>query len=161
MKSAFSGFNCQSRDKVKRHKRLTEALKSRGVKIVEGKFKKKERVIRISNQLSLTYKTHEEKQTDVNIALHLLQSAMNDDYDTAMIVTNDTDLVPAIRAIKQNFPGKRIEVIFPLDSYSKELDVLCDSHKRIKEMHLKTCQLPDTVVDATTGITVRCPDSWK
>ncbi|MBR2082614.1 MAG: NYN domain-containing protein [Elusimicrobiaceae bacterium] len=50
---------------------------------------------------------HEEKLTDVNIAIYLLEIALKNTVDEAVIVSADSDLIPAILAIKRNFPGKK------------------------------------------------------
>jgi len=155
----FTAYVPWDKNKKLRHKRLTQALESKGVKIVLGKFKPVTRRCRICNRI---YDTHQEKHTDVNIATYLFQSAMNDDYDTAMIVTADSDLVPAVRAIKNNFPGKKIVLITPIGRFSKELQKLSDFRMKMKKKHLESNQLPDIVlIDPKKGITIQCPNSWK
>ncbi|MDB5795854.1 MAG: 6-hydroxy-3-succinoylpyridine hydroxylase [Noviherbaspirillum sp.] len=42
----------------------------------------------------------EEKQTDVNLSLHAYHDAMTDEIDQAVIVTNDTDIAPALQMIR-------------------------------------------------------------
>lgn len=44
----------------------------------------------------------EEKQSDVSLALHAYSDAIRGDIDHAVIVTNDTDLVPALELIKRD-----------------------------------------------------------
>lgn len=44
----------------------------------------------------------EEKQSDVNLALHAYSDAIRGDIDHAVFVTNDTDLVPALEHIKRD-----------------------------------------------------------
>ena len=68
-----------------------------------------------------TWPNFEEKMTDVNIATELLTDAFTDRFDTAIIVSADSDLVPPIRAICAFFPGKRIVVAFPPARASKEM----------------------------------------
>lgn len=112
--------------------------------------------------MSLLYKTHEEKYTDVNIAVRLFQAAINSEYDTAIIVTGDTDLVPCLEGIRMSFPNKRIEIVFPVGRRRQELESLSDFHQQISEAHLANCQFPDTVItDKTKGLSVRRPHSWK
>lgn len=50
-----------------------------------------------------------EKGVDVKIATDLLIGAVNNLYDTAIIVSSDTDLIPAIEYLK--FKKKRIEYV--------------------------------------------------
>jgi hypothetical protein len=49
-----------------------------------------------------------EKGIDVRIALDMAQGAMRDDYDTCVLFSGDTDLVPAIEEVR--LAGKRCEV---------------------------------------------------
>ena len=46
------------------------------------------------------YKT-EEKGSDVNLALHLLNDAWLNAFDCAVIVSNDSDLAPALKMVKE------------------------------------------------------------
>ena len=45
-------------------------------------------------------KTYKEKGTDVKIAVDLIVGAVDNLYDTAILVSSDTDLIPAIRYVK-------------------------------------------------------------
>jgi uncharacterized LabA/DUF88 family protein len=42
-----------------------------------------------------------EKLTDVNIAVDMVMMALRDEYDTAILISGDGDLVPAINAVKE------------------------------------------------------------
>ena len=63
----------------------------------------------------------QEKKTDVNIATHLICDAIENRYDTALLVTGDSDLVPALEAVKRLAPTKRLVVVFPPNRRSIEL----------------------------------------
>ena len=65
-----------------------------------------------------SWSDNEEKMTDVNIATELLVDAFEDRFDTALLVSADSDLVPAIRALKTVLPGKRVIVFFPPGRFS-------------------------------------------
>lgn len=51
----------------------------------------------------------QEKGVDVHIAVDLLTGAYENRFDTALLVSSDTDLIPAIHGVKRK--GKRIEYI--------------------------------------------------
>lgn len=51
----------------------------------------------------------EEKGTDVNIATHLLTKAFHNSYDTAIIVSGDTDYIPVMDVL--NTLGKSVVVV--------------------------------------------------
>ena len=110
-----------------------------GVKVVFGKFKNKDHDCRLCRG---KYSTFEEKQTDVNIAIKLFQSAINNDFDTAVIISGDSDLIPAIEAVKTTFPTKQIGLVVPIGRRAKELMSVCDFRIKMKEIHLRTSQFP-------------------
>ncbi len=105
------------------------------------------------------YTGHEEKQTDVNIATKLLELAFLDAYDTGLILSGDTDLIPAIRAVQRNFPAKRIGLCFPPRRRSNELKDGADFHMRLKDRHLKACQFPDEM-RLGDGFSIKRPPEW-
>lgn len=145
--------------KKARHQLLIRALTMKGVKIVLGKFKLRDKQCRLCHK---TYQTFEEKQTDVNISVKLFQCAHNDTFDTGILVTGDSDIVPAIIAVKESFPAKRIGVIIPIGRSAEEMKKVCDFHMKMKEKHLRGSQFPDSItLDAAKGITINCPANWK
>ena len=50
-----------------------------------------------------------EKGTDVKIAVDLVVGAVDDIYDTAIVVSSDTDLIPALNYVK--YKHKRLEYV--------------------------------------------------
>lgn len=55
----------------------------------------------------------EEKGSDVNIAVHLLNDAWLNNYDCAVIVSNDSDLAEAMKLVKQYHPCKLLGLVIP------------------------------------------------
>jgi uncharacterized LabA/DUF88 family protein len=84
----------------------------------------------------------QEKKTDVNIATSLICDAISDSYDTAILVTADSDIIPAIDAVKKLKPNKRLLVAFPPNRYSKELEDATHAKIRIWEPMLRKSGLP-------------------
>jgi len=59
----------------------------------------------------------QEKQTDVNIALSAYRDAVktgDNSVEQLVFVSNDTDLEPALKFIREDFPQKNIGVIIPI-----------------------------------------------
>lgn len=52
---------------------------------------------------------YKEKGVDVKIAVDIVLKAVKNQYDTVILVSSDTDLIPAIEAIKEF--GKRVEYV--------------------------------------------------
>jgi uncharacterized LabA/DUF88 family protein len=152
----FSAYPLYDNQKTKRHKIFVSALKNEGVSIVLSNFKDKQRYCNLCKRW---YWTREEKQTDVSIGVYLYKEAHLDRYDKAVLVTNDTDLVPAIKIVKQEFPQKKIGVLFPIDRQAAELKQVCDFWMYTKRQHLKKSQFPGQV-RLPSGVVLTRPPTW-
>jgi uncharacterized LabA/DUF88 family protein len=98
----------------------------------------------------------EEKGSDVNIAVHLLNDAWLDHYDCAVIVSNDSDLTESLRLVKEQHK-KKIGLITPGKTHpSRELLKYADFTKRIRKGVLGASQLPDPI----PGTTIHKPKVW-
>jgi len=93
-----------------RHRRYVKALKCVGVEPIMGRFKDKPRSCR---SCRARWTSHEEKETDVNIAIHLVRDAILDSFDRAIVISADSDLVPAVNLAKAHDPMKEIFVAAP------------------------------------------------
>ena len=114
-------------DKAKRHRQYIKALRSSGVEVVRGRFMKKTTTCHVCGK---RYLTHEEKRTDVNIALRILSDAIEDLYDVAIIISADSDLIPAIKSVEKLAPDKRIGVMTSIGRSS--FDLRQNAHFRVK-----------------------------
>ena len=101
----------------------------------------------------------EEKMTDVNIAVELLGDAQDDHFDTAVIISGDSDLTPAIRAIRQRYPQKRVVVAFPPERVSKQLCKVATAYLTISRKKLEDSQFPDRIAKAD-GFVLKRPSEW-
>ena len=98
----------------------------------------------------------EEKGSDVNIAVHLLNDAWLDHYDCAVVVSNDSDLAESLRLVKEQHK-KKIGLITPGKTHpSRELLKYADFTKRIRKGVLGASQLPDPI----PGTTIHKPKVW-
>ncbi len=68
-----------------------------------------------------------EKGVDVQIAIDLVIGAVEDKYDTAIIVSSDTDLIPAIKYVRGK--GKQVEYVG--FSHAPSLGMIKESDDRI------------------------------
>jgi hypothetical protein len=55
----------------------------------------------------------EEKQTDVAIAVAMYRDAIRGDVDQVVLVSNDSDMVPAVRALRED-TDVRLGIVFTL-----------------------------------------------
>ncbi len=98
----------------------------------------------------------EEKGSDVNLAVHLLNDAWLNAYDCAVVVTNDSDIAEAIRLVKKH-KRKWIGLITPGTSHtSQELRVHADFLRRIRKGALQRNQLPSPI----PGTKITKPTNW-
>lgn len=86
----------------------------------------------------------EEKGSDVNLASHLVFDGCKDSYDTAVVVSNDTDLIEPIRLVRKEL-GKRVELLSPVKRPAEPLLQTASFIRHIRTAHLKACQFPTTV----------------
>lgn len=136
-----------------------DALQERSplVKIKDGRFQEKNKRCRGCGN---TWTVFEEKETDVNIAVALISDAVRDRFDTALVISADSDLCPAVREVKSLFPQKRIVAAFPPKRHSAELKRVVDGFMFIGDDKIRQAQLPDEVV-TKTGIILRRPKHWS
>lgn len=100
----------------------------------------------------------EEKGSDVNMALQILNDAWLDRYDCAVIVSNDSDLATALAMVKQQH-GKMIGLVTPGAPRRKTSMVLrqqADFLRIIRESALRASQLPDRI----PGTGLHKPAGW-
>lgn len=104
------------------------------------------------------YKT-EEKGSDVNLALHVLNDAWMNTYDCAVIVSNDSDLAESLRLVKEQHK-KLIGLVFPNTAPkrkpSRELSKHADFIKHIRPHMLELSQLPHCL----PGTEIHKPSVW-
>jgi len=88
----------------------------------------------------------EEKGSDVNLATYLLHDGFMGAYDTAVIVSNDSDLREPVRVVRKvlNLP---VGIINPHPRHSKELQEHATFVRRIREKHLASSQFPLALTD--------------
>lgn len=106
-----------------------------------------------------TWLDHEEKQTDVKIAVHMLRDAHNDQFDMALLISGDSDQVPTVREIEQEYAPKRVTVAFPPKRVSGDLKKAASSSFSIGEQHFRNAQLP-SVVAGKIGYALCQPVQW-
>jgi 6-hydroxy-3-succinoylpyridine 3-monooxygenase len=103
----------------------------------------------------------EEKQSDVNLALQVYHDAITGQIDHAVIVTNDTDIAPALEMIRAH-TNVLIGVVVPTTDHTRppNTDLVKLAHwtrRHINANELAACQLP-RVIQGKRPTTK--PESW-
>jgi len=157
----FSAFAYHTKDPAapKRHDQLIQAFQTMGIKTVLGRFKKKQ--IKCRAKCKQTGWGYEEKETDVNIAVHLIEELTNKTCDIAVIVSGDTDLSAAIKVAKRMFPSQLIACAFPYGRSKgrSELKNLCHRYFNIEPDAYERFCLPDQIT-LLDGYVVKKPPMW-
>jgi uncharacterized LabA/DUF88 family protein len=139
----FTSYLYWNDAKRQRQQTYLTALKYTGVEYVLGEFKENWIVCEATCKESF-YKPIE-KQTDVNIAISIIELAA--EYDILILVTADSDQVPAIKLLKGKYPEKVVYILPPCGRNSKELVRAAgkNSRKIMEEHDLASSQLPNPV----------------
>lgn len=139
----------------KRQTEYIDALKSTGIQVFEGKYKR--RKVRCHSCDSEWIKP-EEKATDVQIATQLLSDAFRGNFDSALVVTGDADVVPALRVVVAELELPVI-VAFPPKRILAELKETATSVLHLNAHDIGKCQLPESFDH--DGHTFSRPENWK
>ena len=111
------------------------------VEIIKGRFLEVPFECHLCNKNGFV---HKEKMTDVNIAIEMLLDAQRNNFDTAILVSADTDLVPIVKYVVQTL-DKRVTVAFPPKRWSDHLKDVAHRHYKIGRDKFAKAQLPPRI----------------
>ncbi len=121
------------------------------IHIVKGQFLSHEKYMRLAkpykNRKYAQVIVTEEKGSDVNIATWLMFDASRGHFDTAVVISNDSDLVSPIKFVTKVY-GKMIGLIFPSQIPSNQLRKHATFIKQIRTGVLGVCQFPSQMKDS-------------
>ncbi len=187
--SQLSEKASEDSDAPRRQRVLIRAIRATGVEVLEGKFKVPDDWRTISSKSDWAdrfrppppakmlydhddhFATHElwpwkalvelpqEKFTDVAIASHLLRDFYQSACDHALVLSNDSDLCPAIELVVQD--GHHVGVFSPMQTVSRDLARVSSWAKPIRPELLMKCQMPDVVKVPGSSRTLSRPALWK
>lgn len=151
---------------TERHLTYINALKHSGVQVILGNFKEKRNTFqyrcteaKTPAKCVIQKTSHEEKETDVRIACKLLELAVQDAFDTCLLLSADSDLVPAIETLKTLYPKKQVVLVTP-PSKAKidKLKRLSAQHIKVGVNDLQRFQFPNEIA-TTSGYSLQNP--WQ
>jgi uncharacterized LabA/DUF88 family protein len=102
-----------------------------------------------------------EKKTDVNLASDMIAGAWTNEYDQAVLCSNDSDLEGAFATIRKHHPMIRLGLVAPIKGddhrkISKDLSAYADWAKILSPVHLANAQLPERI----SHTALKKPESW-
>lgn len=143
-------------DVVVRHQTYIRALEGSGVKVQLSHFKRKEVKCHHCGKM---YTRHEEKETDVALGLKLVEVFATNECQTAVLVTGDTDMIPAISAARRLFRQSKIGVAFPFLRHNRDLANHADYSFKIDQRTLLKAQFPVRIT-CDDGTEIVRPLGW-
>lgn len=151
----FTSRVSQPPESVARQSAYIDVNRDRGAHIIEGRHGGDT----LMCQCGRAYAMPGEKMTDVNIALSVVRDAHLGLFDTAFLITGDSDQVPTIRMVREVFPALRVVALFPPNRVSSALRKAAHVALSINENHLRHSQLPNPA-RLSTGISIFKPTKW-
>jgi len=142
---------------VRRHETYIKCLQDTGVKVHRGRFKAKSPVT--CRNCGHVTNRYEEKETDVAIASKLIEVLYNNDCDSVVLVTGDTDLAPAFKTAQRLFPSKKVIFAFPYRRQNTELAKMAPGSFKINRDNYARHQLPDPF-SLSDGTMIAKPSTW-
>jgi len=113
----------------------------------------------IEDLKKLAYHTFEEKETDVKIALQIVEDAFLWEYDHAYIVSGDSDIIPSIQTIKKLVKKSVINnkifssILLPWTKGQK-IKEICDYKIDITTQQMKNSILPHSIAIGNQSISI-------
>jgi hypothetical protein len=99
-----------------------------------------------------------EKGSDVNLATYLLLDAFEDAYDTALVISDDSDLLEPVRVTRERL-HKRVGVVRVRTDRGSVFRGKVDFLIEARLWHFEKAQLPDEY-PLSNGRTARRPPEW-
>lgn len=169
----FTAYTDWNADRKQRHENYVLINKNNGCKVTLGKFLKKDRTSMVEcNTPCKTgsqrfcckkYIAHEEKMTDVNIAVSIVKAAALKSYEVIYLLSGDNDLIPALKTALEISPDIKIRLVLPINAKAKNLMSFCSDYSlryiRIKEACLASAQFSDPVI--INGTKYYKPAHWN
>lgn len=118
------------------------ALKATGVRVVEGRFQEKTVTCRGCQN---SWRSYEEKESDVNLCVALMEGARQHQFDVGLVMSGDSDMVPAVRAVRAMNSSIRLIAVFPPRRFSAELKGAVHASFHLGDAKVRQAQLPNTV----------------
>lgn len=168
----FTAYTDWNPARKKRHQDYVLINESVGCKVILGKFLQKDRISMVecntpcrSGEKKFCGKkflAHEEKMTDVNIAVNIVKAAALKTYDSIYLLSGDNDLIPALETAREISQSLRLRVVLPINARAKNIMDFCQNnnlkHMKIKERTLAAAQFSDPFI--VNGQSYSKPAHW-
>jgi len=169
----FTAYCTWNQNKKNRHKKYIQALSKKGVEICLGKFKKvtkrfdKEHMEILTSDINeedvpdkFDFRSYEEKETDVNIAVNIIKYAVEGGYEHFYVMSADSDFVPAIKHVKKTYRNIKLTNILPINAEGTTLRQVFDDQLEMTEEYLNNSLL-DNEIKISSKETIKKPKKYN
>ena len=108
-----------------------------------------------------TYLSYEEKETDVALGVAMAEDAALGKADVTLLLSADSDLRPAVAAVKRLSPARPVYVGLPPSRFLRQMRFPGAGTFHVREAALRASQLPPVVTDPSTGRSYARPAKWS
>lgn len=156
----FTSLTNMSPEKARRNQAFLDASRAVGAELVQAKFKAVKKYCKTEKKYC---KFKEEKGNDVAIAVAMLEDAYAGATHRIILVTADTDQIPAIKHIKERFPLIDLSLFIPpgRKNHARDLGALFNHPQELTAGRINGCLLPETVSAANGDIITMPPEYAK
>ena len=98
--------------------------------------------------------------TDVNTATQFLTDSYENRFDTAIIVSGDSDFTTPVKLVRERFPRKRVRIAFPPARRLDQLEKAANAAFIIGSDKLRKNLMPDTIT-TSSGYVLHRPNEWR
>lgn len=137
-----------------------KAVNGDKIKFHYGKYQDKSIKCRATDGCGREFMHWEEKQTDVNLAIKIVEDCHNNACDKIVLVSGDSDFLPPLKLVKDFYSDKDLMVLFPPFKFTNsiyQLNIPCLSMEKYKPRWNKSRM--DEVV-TVNGKDHRIPTEW-
>jgi len=140
---------------INRHNIYIQSLTSKNINVHLGQFKQK---LVYCNKCQTSSFKFEEKETDVALAVKIFELFFLNLADHIVLITGDTDIMPAIVTSKKLFQ-KPISIIFPYKRFNAAFNNIAAKKIKIKADTYARHQLP-LKITLNDGREIHKPVEW-
>lgn len=156
----FTAVQSHPPEKAARHRRYIDALRAQPVEIITSNFQRVQKFCRDNDR---NCRFQEEKRTDVALASRYLSDAFRGVAERIIVVSADSDQIPAIEAVQVHCPHVEIEVVIPPGRRNVARELAAMVPKRpveLSEGRLGANLLPRSVYRTDGVLAAACPTEW-
>ena len=152
----YTAYNTWDAEKRRRHLNYVAALEATGVEVTRSNFAK---VQKLCTQSERRCKFFEEKQTDVAIATDMLSDCYERGIKRSLLLSADSDQIPAVNHIRRRFPNNTVYMIAPPKrlSQARDLGAACNGVTELTAGRLRDHILPHEVRNDRGRLAASCP----